>query len=70
MDGLESIILSEIHARERHIPHDFTHVEFKKQNKQRKKRDKKKNPLKYTEQNGGYQKGDRWGGMGEIGEGD
>ena len=35
---LESIMLSEISQSEKQIPYDFTHVEFKKQNKERKKR--------------------------------
>ena len=65
---LDSIMLSEISQSEKDKPHDFTHVEFKKQNKwakgekerQRQKQIKKKN-LNYRKQSDGYQKAGVWG---------
>ena len=55
---LEGIMLSEI-VRERQIPCDFTHVELKKQNKEKKEKQTKKQTLNSKEQTYGCQSGGR-----------
>ena len=61
--------------KEREIPYNFTHVEFKKQSKWKKQKERdrerqtKIQTLNYREQTDGYQRGDV-GEMGEIDDGD
>ena len=61
MDEVRDIMLSK--RRERRILYDFTHVEFKKQNKQAKgeKRGKPRKRLNCVEQTDGYQSSGGWG---------